>query len=442
MIELSKATHLGRRASLSHVLFYSLLFLYFAFSSGELLHVVIGIYKPKIGHTVAFLLLIGVALERRVWKLPRPLMNAFALILASLILSTIFGTAPKRSFGYVGVYLFNFVLYFFIPFHLIQTMNLDRFFRIYWSSYVVVGLYATLQVILSIFGIYDPMASQKVGTIARGQALTYEPSYYALYMIPYVMYQNGMALLREKTNNQLLKRLKLFCQNSLLIISTSTGLLVSYPVFFLSSIVKNINPFQTLIRQKFKKAMGVFFISLAAVTFLFYEIALHSLFKFFYFGFETHLSFWARWQGIIASLKIFLNHPLLGVGLGGISTECFQEQSIYDFKMETLEEFEQFGPTNCLTEVLASLGLVGLIAFIYLGVVFYQAFQEVIADFTIDLMSKKIATALFLSLVVMIIALQMNQGLFRPYVWIHAAVVYGYLQRLRASSLGVRTMLP
>jgi O-antigen ligase len=165
----------------------------------------------------------------------------------------------------------------------------------------------------------------------------------------------------------------------------------------------------------------------AAFIFI-YETALNTLFKFFYFGF-SHGSFAARWEGIVACCKMFIKHPILGAGLGGVSTERFQEESTYDFKMITLQEFEAYDPTNSLTEVLASLGLVGLMAFIYLGIVFYRAFQDVIKNDAIDLSVKKTATALFLSLAVMIIALQMNQGLFRPYVWIHAAVVYGFLFR-------------
>ncbi len=434
MAELSNVTPIRRVFSLSQVLFCITLFFYFAFSSGELLHLVVGIYKPKIGHIVALILLGWVFLEKRTWKLERQMMIAFILILASLVVSAVFGAAPFRSFGYVGVYLFNFLVYFFLPLQVLMNSDLDRFFRIYWSSFLFVGLYAALQVGLSIFGIYDFLALQRIGTVARGQAWTYEPSYYALYMIPYVMFHNGMALLRGEPSKQPLRRTKLFCQNMLMVVSTSTGLIISYPVFFISTLFKSFNPFQKEVRQKIAKMLMASLISLTVFTVLFYEIALHSIFKLFYFGFLAHLSFWARWEGIIASFETFLKHPLIGIGLGGVSVERFQEQSGYDFKLETLEEFEAFDPTNCFTEVLASLGIVGLLAFIYLGVVFYKAYQKALSSPAIDESAKKIATALFLSVVVMIVALQMNQGLFRPYVWIHAAVVYGYFQRVRSFS--------
>ncbi|MBP7074073.1 MAG: O-antigen ligase family protein [Rhabdochlamydiaceae bacterium] len=430
MAVLSSAGVLKRSFALT--VFFTLLFFYLLFSSGEQLHLVLGIYKPKIGHILALVLFGWVMLQKLVWKLERRMLIAFAFILASLVLSAVFGAAPLRSFGYVGVYLFNFLVYFFLPLQIVMNTDLDRFFRIYWGSFLVVGSYAALQVALSIVGVYDPLALQRVIMIARGQAWTYEPSYYALYMIPYVMFHNGAALLREYKRP--MSRIKLFCQNMLMLISTSTGLIVSYPVFLVSILFKRLNPFQKEVRQKFTKMLTTSFILLAVFTVLFYEIALHSIFKFFYFGFLAHWSFSARWEGIVAACKTFIRHPILGAGLGGVSTEGFREESVYDLKMETLQEFEAFDPTNCFTEVLASLGIVGLLAFIYLGYVFYRSFQEVMKDLSIDLESKKIATALFLSLVVMIVALQMNQGLFRPYVWIHAAVVYGYFQRIRTFS--------
>ncbi len=433
MAELSHKALSDRTFLLSRTIFYVLVFLYFALSSAELLHVVFGIYKPKIGHIVALVLLAWMVLEKRVWKLDRRLLYAFLCILISLTLSAVFGGAPKRSFGYIGVYLFNFGVYFLITLQLMQSMNLNQFFRIYWNSYLLMGLYASLQVMLSVIGIYEPFALQRIGSIARGQAWSYEPSFYALYMIPYVMYCNGRALFTEKANNPFKNRVKLFCQNMLMVVSTSTGLIVSYPVFFISAMIKFLNPLQEIARKKLLKALAFFAISLAGLTVLFYEIAIQSIFKFFYFGLLAHWSFSARWEGIISACKTFVNHPILGMGLGGVSTERFHEVSVYDLKLETLQEYEAFDPTNCFTEVLASLGMVGLLAFIYLGFVFYRSFQEVMKDLLIDLESKKIAAALFLSLVVMIVALQMNQGLFRPYVWIHAAVVYGYFQRIRTS---------
>lgn len=407
------------RQACSQVVFYTLTALYFIFSSGELLHLVVGFYKLKLGHIVALMLLGFAMFERRTWEIERPMFYAFMLILGSLTLSATFGAAPLRCFGYVGVYLFNFVLYFLLPMQLIQFVDIERFLRIYWSSFVVVGLYATLQVGLSIFGIYEPYALQRIGLIARGQAWTYEPSYYALYMIPYVMFHNSMALFTDSSVY------KLMGQNMLMIVSTSTGMIISYPVFFITSMIRSLNPFWYLVKQQLTKIIATFFVVVTVLSVLFYEIALNSIFKLFYSSIAMQVSFWSRWDVAVASFKVFLKYPLIGAGLGGVSPDRLKEESLYDFKPETLEEFAGLDPIISFTEVLASLGLVGLMAFIYLGIVFYRAFRRVQP-------ADKRATALFISLIVTIVALQMNQGLFRPYIWIHAAVVYGYLLKMRA----------
>ena len=44
-------------------------------------------------------------------------------------------------------------------------------------SFLCLGLYAILQSFLSPFEIYDSLATQRVGSLIRGQAWTYEPSY-------------------------------------------------------------------------------------------------------------------------------------------------------------------------------------------------------------------------------------------------------------------------
>jgi O-antigen ligase len=420
------AVILLKKTRISSILLSAVLLCYFLFSSAELLHVVVGIFKPKLG--LLFALVLGLCSIKKSWNLPRPLIHAFLFILGSLTLSAIFGEAPLRSFGYIGVYCLNFCLYFLVPYQILQTMDLDRFFRLYWNSFLIVGLYAASQVFLSLFGIYDPFALQRVHFLARGQAWTYEPSYYALYITAYVMFHNALAFLHEKSQNSFFK---LLGKNLLLAVSTSTGLIVTYPVFIgifsLGALFKN--RFSTIIQKNFKIALLSLCLSLALITLLFYDVAIHTLFKFFYFGL-SHGSFSARWSGLLASLKVFMEHPLLGVGLGGVGPYLFKEHSVYDFKITTLPEFESFDPTNSFTEILGSLGLIGLLAFAYLAVIFYRAFRAVMENAFINLEAKKMATALLISLIIVIIALQMNQGLFRPYIWIHAAVVYGYLNRL------------
>ena len=60
----------------------------------------------------------------------------------------------------------------------------------------------------------------------------------------------------------------------------------------------------------------------------------------------------ARWTLIKRSIAIFLEHPILGVGLG-------------NFVVESFREYNRWIPTHCLyTEVLAELGIMGFCLFI------------------------------------------------------------------------------
>jgi O-antigen ligase len=152
-------------------------------------------------------------------------------------------------------------------------------------------------------------------------------------------------------------------------------------------------------------------------------------------GFENHGSFRARWEGIVSCWKIFLEYPLFGIGVGGVGPYLYKKNSLYDNALITLTDVETYDPTNVLPEVLASLGLMGFIGVIILACVFYRAFKKVITNSTISSSEKNISTALFISLIMLLIVLQINQGLFRPYIWIHAGIVYGYLNSRRLATV-------
>jgi len=408
-------------AACSRRFLFLLLLLYFLASTADLLHITIALFKVKVGLIIPLLLFPLI----KIWQIPKPLFYAFLLLLLSQTLSAIFGTAPLRSFEYLGIYCLNFLLYFLLPYNLVQTVDLRLFFRSYWRAFCLVGLFATCQLLFSLFGIYVPFSLQKAAGLVRGQAWLYEPSYYALYMTAYTMFHNALAFLRKASP------LKLLGQNLLLAVSTSTGLIVSYPALFFS-----LGALVPTARKKLKFGILIFFLTLAGVTLFFHEIALETVFKFFYFGL-SHISFSDRWTQAVSSFSVFLDHPFFGVGLGGIGPYLFAKASAYYAPITTLSELDGFDPTTCFTELLGSLGLFGLFAVFNLLVLFYRSFRSVMADPFLSVETKQTATALFLSLAITVLALQMNQNLFRPYIWIHAAVVYGYFRRVMDVELAI-----
>lgn len=410
-----------------------LTFFYFFVASGEQLHVQLSIFKPKITHVLSVLFFGYLWIVQRKIILPRPLFYPFLWILLSLCFSSFFGAHPFRSYGYINVYLFNFIFYFLIPFNLMQCFQPLKILKIYMLSFVYLGLYAIMQMGLSLFEIYDPLATQRVGSVARGQAWTYEPSYYALYMTAYVMFKNALGIFQPQRHFSMKEIWKLMGVNCLLLASTSTGLIFSYPAFCAVSLwvaflrpVRQIAPY---VKKRIFKFIGFGCVFAGVLAWLFRELFIQSFFKFFYFGFMTHFSFYARWQGLVSAFNVFLQNPFFGVGVGGVGPYIFKKNSFYETNAEMLTELESYDPTNVFTEVLASLGIVGFLGFIFLGLVFFRAFKKVIVNVQISETDKIVTIGLFISLIVLLFVLQFNQGLFRPCIWIHAGMVYGYLHR-------------
>ena len=133
----------------------------------------------------------------------------------------------------------------------------------------------------------------------------------------------------------------------------------------------------------------------------------------------------------VKCLLLFKENPIFGVGIGGVGPHLHKvlENGVV---ATTLKEMEIHDPTNVFTEILASLGLVGLMVFGFLFYKYWILFKEVMQkslSLTID--ERRTAIALMLSLVCTLIVLQFNQGLFRSYIWVHAAITLSYLRSLQ-----------
>lgn len=413
--------------------FYILVFLYFLTLSAEKLNVTVGIFKPRLNHLIALVLLGSVFFVRKKLIFDKKILFPFLWILGSMVISALISISPLRSFGYVNVYLFSFVCYFIIPFNLVVQEDSQKILKIYWTSFVCIGLYAALQVAISFFGIYDPFATQTAGTISRAQGWSYEPSYYALYMTAFVMFYNGWVIFHPHGSYLRKKWALLLGINLLLIISTSTGVIFSYPCFLLLALFFKTFSFTTCVKRRVlslaSMLLGVFCLIAVALNDLF----LNTFYKFFYKGFAEHWSFNIRWASFVQCWDLFLEHPIFGLGVGGVGPYIYQKS--YGALPEMLQEYEFYEPSLVSTEVLASLGIVGLVGFIFLGRYFYQAFQEALMRSSLDLEERARAIALFISVIVLMIALQYNQSLFRPYIWAHAGITFGYLYKLKTSSL-------
>ncbi len=417
-----------------------LVFLYFLTLSAEQLNLWVDLFRIKINHVVAIILTLVLACAGKLRLPDRRLVLVFLALLVSIELSSFCSPLVYRSSTYGLVALFTFLVYFMVPFNLMRIFGGQQLLKLYLLSFVPIGVHAVSQFCLSFFGVIDPFVKQIIfHKVARGNSWALEPSFYALYAIPLVTFCNVFYLLSKREERHKHWFMALVTLNLFLLASTATSALFSYIVFFgvysfFGFLDCSKTYFPHLFAHFWRFKLGV--ISAFVIAGIaFEELFSQTFFKFFSLGFAALASFSDRWLGIQSAWNTFCAHPLFGVGLGGMGPYNYLqahfgsiEIPLYDPSMHGIQPFE---PTNILTEVLASLGMVGLAVILVLTALFVRVFVQALRDPDIAPIDRKIIFALFISAIVMVLCLQINQGLFRNHVWVHIALGLGYAMGVR-----------
>lgn len=390
---------------------------------------ILGGFTIRINNLIAFLLIALLLTRYRLSLivLSKKVVYPLLWITASLVLSLILSPYKTRCAFYMWWYGLTLLCYLFLPYLLMRAWEAQKVFSLYCLSFVCVGLYASFQMLISLFGLQDPFVTQHITEhIVRPNALAAEPSFYALYMTPFVFMYNyhfitafdqPFFIFQKKTAWQAL------WINALYLISTSGSVFFAYAIFCL--IVLVCRP------KKIWKFLSGVCGSALLLAWVFPFLGRHFFLKFFFYGFRSHHSFYERWIGIVNGWKIFLRHPFFGVGLGGYPSylmeaylkgdRAFTFSNMHHSIEEVHNPVKLFEATNVATELLASLGLFGACAFFsLLALVFFQMKKILPYD-------KELVLSLLISVIMTLFILQFNQGLFRTYIWAHLALVFAFL---------------
>ncbi len=411
------------------------IFLLFFTSGADRLFFQVGFLKGKLNNGIALLVFIGLfASIQRIYLRPSLLIPSL-LIAVSITISASQSPLPQRSFMYLFVYGIEFTLYFFTAYSLMLFSSTSTILSLYFLGYWAVAVHGLLQLLFSFAGYFDPFVTQYIGRFARPSSFFYEPSYFALYMCPFVMYYSAHFMLSTE-RSVFTKRLCILCCSHLLfLLSTSTGAFISYFIFFPAILLyktlilrERVGPY--FYRKYLAVVSGIF--SLLLFLFISFQHVFRGYFlKFFTSDFFLHHSFFERWNGIKRAVSVFLSSPIFGKGIGGVGPYYYSlYHSAVDISSLTLQELEKYDPTNAFTEILATLGLFGLFA---IGTFLWMLVKEIRRiillrpDYTDE---KTTAAALLFSWAITLIVLQFNQGLFRNYIWIHTGIVLGYMHKL------------
>lgn len=420
-------------------LFNPLLFLYFFTLHADHLGCNLAGYHLRANNLIALFLCVILLLRYRscLFKLDRDLALAIAGITLSILISLLFSPYKERCLIFLGWYGWTLLCYFLLPYFLMQFTDSKRILTLYCASYIFVGSYALLQLLASLLGLNDAFAQQRIWSdLVRPNAFSYEPSFYALYMTPFIMMCNFHFLATPKEDFFFPKRLtvtKIAFINAIYLVSTSTSTVFAYAAFFLLIVFTKVN------KKRVLKFMGSGLLCCTSLLALSPFLIKKFFFKFFYMGFLAHHSFYERWVGIKNAWNIFLENTLVGVGLGVapsylydawlVGNKNYTFDKLYDFSQgNPLKNFE---PSNVFTELLASLGIVGCVAFVFFICITMRKACAVTRQTSL------LSLNLLISLIVMLFVLQINQGLLRTYVWAHLAICTAFFEKAsRACALG------
>ncbi|MCH9608448.1 MAG: hypothetical protein S4CHLAM45_10230 [Chlamydiales bacterium] len=409
--------------------FFVISFLYFFTLHADLLQMRVAGFAVRLNNLFGIALFIAMMLRYRkeFFTIRKEIAIPLIALTLSILISLLFSPYKKRCLVFFFFYGLTILCYFWLPYQMMHKFGTKKILRAYFLSFFCVGLLTLPQLI----------TFAKTHLRIRPQALTYEPSFYALYMTPFIIMISFHYFFNQESDFFLCRKLKkklLFFIHFLFFICCSTSAFVTYLLLLgLSSTLLLYPKFKTYKKTVLKfliSAGALFGILIALFTKYVLSIILKIISPKF---FLRHHSFTERFIAAKASFITFLEHPIAGIGLGGFPHYRMEKWLAGDpnfvhylTRNGILHDFRPlrfFESSNVLTELLASLGSFGMIA-VALFCISFTYLAKKASKF-----SYMWTWNFFFSTLVMLTILQINQGLLRSYVWVHVALAYAYFAK-------------
>lgn len=316
--------------------------------------------------------------------------------------------------------------YFFVPNLVASRKILKNTLVLYMASFFILSVFGFFQLFLFLIFWKELFITQWIvpGVFPRVSGFSYEPSYYATYLI------TGWSLCyfyvcQEPNSKKILNWILYTVLAIGLAVSSSKGIIGGELLILLSGFLIII----------FKPVFGFRRGSVIAATgFGFAAFFLYLSLAFSVIGSKPRIqedikpflqgtgliatgshSVAARWDSTGATFDVFKENYLIGVSFGGIPYKIAKVNG------ETIQDYEDFKANqgnSVLIECLAALGAFG---FFCLCGCFFNIVRALWGPKR--LVSPKVAVALVGALIVSLIALQFNQNLFRFYFWLFIYVM-------------------
>lgn len=340
-----------------------------------------------------------------------------------------------KSLGYcLWLFLNLSLLFSFVQLFSDDVRKLMAVLRWYVYSFGIVAAFGIVQFCLPLLGFGGLLVKQWwiPNQLARVNGFSYEPSYFATYLLIGFVFTGS---LRRNSSSLLPSRtlLGINCLTGIGIVLSSSRMGIFF--LFFDVFLSQIRPWGAVIGDFLKlrlaplklRALIPSLISLAALavmtTGLSRAVEKNPAIALMFLN-GTGISDTAahsviqREDALEETLTVFVQHPLIGRSLGGVSS------AIADLQGEKIHSFEaskDFEGMSVFAEVLAASGIIAVLPFVwFLIVTFRKPLQAARAASPVY---SSLLYSLLRSLAFAWVILQFNQNLLRPYLWTHIAML-------------------
>jgi hypothetical protein len=350
------------------------------------------------------------------------------LLWAGFIVAFIPNTSVvDRNIAYCIWLIFNIL----IIFCTVQIFNTEEkilsLFKWYLISFVLIAVFGILQFILPLVKIPPPLVVQWVipGMVARINGFSYEPSYFATYMImgwSSLMYFKNRDIKLATVGKRFINISSLIITVALVLSTSRIGwaLLIfwylQYPICLFANILRG-----KVQKQNLRNTIYFLFAFIIVLLFVIHFLDLSLLLGGTGFLDTSSHSSDARENDFAYTLRVFINSPFIGHSLGGVAGEIGNLRGV---DVTTVELAKSNEGINVFAEVLAASGIVGSIPFFaYIMQFFFFAIKIGRNHIEDNNQIKFIILGLTFAFLLEILALQFNQNILRIYLWVHIALL-------------------
>jgi hypothetical protein len=360
----------------------------------------------------------------------------------------------QKSAGYCLWLLLNFGL----VFSYVQLFSDNRgtvaaLLRWYAYSFACIAGFGLVQFFLPLLGLPGPLVTQWwiPDVLARVNGFSYEPSYFATYLLIGFVFvgslrRNRSALLPART----LLVIYVLTAVGIIVSSSRMGLSFLFADVFLSqvkpwlSFLADFRKFRIKLHKVNALIPSILSIGLIGAI----GIGTASLIEknpaaalIFLNGTgisDTNAHSVVQREGALEeTFTVFLEHPLVGRSLGGVSVAIADLEGT---KVQSFQDSKDYEGMSVFAEALAASGVIGIIPFVWFVVTTVRKPLRLARvappDYSVLL------RALVRSLLFAWAILQFNQNMLRPYLWTHLAIlatVYAAARQSPAASAVVRS---